>query len=139
MNLSSIRQSIESINYSWTNPLTSLVLIPGVSLLINRVQLAKVVPMLMTAKHSIQEEAAASNKFLNICKWHFRGSAIQTVVCFVAFKIFANQLLLLLSVFALMEFAGTAATALKHRITLVELDAQGNVKKLTNVSALRFF
>lgn len=115
MNFSSIRQSIEAIDYSWTNPQTCMVLIPGLSLLIQKVQMAKAIPMLHNAMQSGHGKVPAVNKFLNICIWHLKGSAVQAAICSVAYQIFKNKLLLLFSLAALLELADTVVRAYQQR------------------------
>ena len=44
MNFSNVRQSLENIDYAWTKPQTYLVLVPGLSLIIQKIQLANTLP-----------------------------------------------------------------------------------------------
>lgn len=45
MSLSTIKQTIENIDYAWTNPLSYTVLIPGLSLIIQKIQFDKLLPL----------------------------------------------------------------------------------------------
>lgn len=137
---SNIRQNLENIDYSWNKPQTYLVFVPGLSLIIQKIQFSKVLPLIDDVTPSnIQEAASKSKKFTEICKWHLRGSLIQLTVALIAIHIFAIPFFSLIVIFAGCELIDTIFHCLKNNPILYEFHANGAVKKKISVSALNIF
>ncbi len=89
MILSSLRQSIENINYAWNKPQSYLVLIPGISLLVQKIQLAKILPSIEKMRppiiddrnqdDNVSEDEVIVKKYSNISKWHVKGSLMSLI------------------------------------------------------------
>lgn len=134
MNFSKIRQNLENIDYAWTKPQTYLVLVPGLSLIIQKIQLANTLPLIDNVT-----EQAKSRKFANICKWHLRGSMIQITASIIAIKVFAVPLFSLLAILATYELVDTLMKSLRNSITLYEFYPNGNIKIMRKMSACNIF
>ena len=145
MDFSNIRQSLENIDYSWTKPQTYLVFVPGLSLLIQKIQLASTLPLIDDANvtpQNMQEAAAKSRKFTDICKWHLRGSMIQMIAAVIATKVFVARLFPLIAIFAALaafEMVDTISQGIKNKPTLYEFHPNGAIKSKTNASPINIF
>lgn len=62
MSLSSIKQKLENIDYAWTKPQTYLVLVPGLSLVIQKIQLANTLPLMNDVNQQNVAQADAKSK-----------------------------------------------------------------------------
>jgi hypothetical protein len=77
MSFSGIGQNLEKIDYAWTKPQTYLVLVPGLSLIVQKIQLASALPLTNpVTQENVEQANAKSMKFAKICKWHLRGCSI---------------------------------------------------------------
>lgn len=146
MNLSSIGQYLQNIDYSWTKPKTYLVIVPGISLIIQKIQLANILPLIseILEKHPTMQQSSiqvdgVSRKFANICKWHLRGSMIQIMVCLIAMKIFAAPMFLSLGILAGYEMVDTLIKSLRNTVIFYEFYPNGNVKNITYSNAYNIF
>lgn len=146
MNFSTIRQGLENIDYAWTEPKTYLVFVPGLSLLIQKIQLANTLPLIqsVTQENVIQADLE-SRKFANICKWHLRGSMIQIIVgsilitSAIAIQMFTIPLFSLLTILATYEMVDTFVKGFKNSVTFYEFYPNGNIKSATNTIACTIF
>lgn len=145
MNLSNIKQSLEKIDYAWNKPHTYLVLIPGLSLYIEKIQLAITVPLV---ESYTQEERDVlidihSRKFDNITKWHLRGSLIQILASVAAIKILSHplfrQIALVAGCLAFCEVLYTSFYRFKIPVTLYEFYPNGQVKSISSTRAPNIF
>jgi len=95
MSLSAIRQSLESIDYSWNRPSTYLVFVPVLSLAIEILQFQKMEPLPSSTDplsgQNIHEANTKTRQFMNICKWHLMGSMTQVAVLAVAIVLVENR------------------------------------------------
>lgn len=140
MNFLNIKQNLENIDYAWTQPKTYLILVPGLSLIIQKIQLASTLPLINNVTQQNMAQAdAKSRKFANICKWHLRGSMIQIAASIIAIKIFSVPLFSLLAILATCELADTLIKSLNNSITLYEFLPNGNIKSMTCTSACNIF
>lgn len=143
MVLSNITQSLKNIDYDWTKPQTYFVFIPGLSLLVQKIQLASVLPLIndvITPENAVQLNAE-SRKFANICKWHLRGSMTQLLIAAIASKVllaapFFSLFFLSLTIYEMLD---TLITSLRNRINLVEFYPNGNIQRVTFTSACNVF
>ena len=142
MALLNIVQNLKNIDYAWTKPQAYVVFIPGLSLLVQKIQLASVLPL---SQDAITPENAArmdveSRRFANICKWHLRGSMAQLMIAAIASKI------LLVSPFSLFlvslttyEMLDTLVKSIKNPICLFKFYPNGGVKAMTLTNACSIF
>jgi hypothetical protein len=106
-----------SMTYNWSNPTTYLVFVPIVSLIVQKFQLIPVSP------HGHCTPVIADQKartFLKVCKWHLRGSLVQTLF-FIATAIKINRLpfpLLVLGLFSTFEHLNTAYIAINNPVVI---------------------
>ena len=154
MNLSNIRTQLENISYEWKKPQTYLVLVPGLSLIIQKIQLSSTLPLInkftqqkandtlplihKVTQQNADEENSNSRKFANICKWHLRGSMIQIVVSIIAIKVLASPIFALITLLAAYEMADTLIKSLKHHVTYYKFYPNGNLQ-VTTESACNIF
>lgn len=129
--------SEKTIDYSWNNLTTYLVLVPCLSLLVREIQLAKILPLpkpdfnhiphldKASSKNKWEKYSIKANRLDNICRWHSRGAAIQVLVSAIAVKIFALPFFSLLGAFSTYELAATIATSLMNPVTIVRVNANG--------------
>jgi hypothetical protein len=132
MNLSRLRQSLQDIDYSWDKPKTYLVFIPGLSLLIQKIQLANTLPLTNTLNVTVQNHLQVneqSRRFMNICKWHFRGSVIQIIVSVIARKFFDSSFLSIITVVASYELGNIVFENYKNSVSFHEYDQNGRLKR----------
>jgi hypothetical protein len=140
MSFSGIRQNLENIDYAWTKPQTYLVLVPGLSLIVQKIQLANTLPLINNiTQQNIAQADAKSRKFANICKWHLRGSMIQITASIIAIKVFAVPLFSLVAILATYELVDTLIKSLRNSITLYEFHPNGIIKSMTSTRACNIF
>lgn len=103
------------IDYGWQKPEIYMVFVPGLSLVIQKMQMAKVLPLTPNKERNSSDVAAndKAKKFIDICKWHLRGSITQVLVCTVAVKVFALPVFSLIALVSLYEMSDTFARAYK--------------------------
>jgi len=133
MSFSIIKQSLERIDYAWFKPQIYLVLVPGLSLIIQKVQLANTLPLLITeatTQSNVAQVYAKSRQFANICKWHLAGSLVQIAVSIIAIVAFATPLFLLLGILATCELAYTLINSIRNRVILYEFHPNGKIKRV---------
>lgn len=129
MYFSGIKQSLESIDYAWFKPQTYFVLIPVLSLIIRKIQLANILPLnLPVTPQNIDQINAKSRRFANICKWHLRGSMIQMAASIIAIKVFAAPLFSLLALPAIYELVDILIKSHRNSIAIYELEENGAIK-----------
>lgn len=140
MAVQNIRQKLESIDYSVKNLSTYLVFVPGLSLLIQKVQTAKTLPLPAVTSFNfdpLQQEK--STRFAAICKWSLRGSMTQAIVCMVAFSVFQMPIFGLLALVAGYEMIDTIRLAIQNTVTKYELNENGSLKGMTLSTPLSVF
>jgi hypothetical protein len=147
MILSVIKQNLKNIDYAWDNPQTYLVFVPGLSLAIQKIQIATVLPLKTEnlfkslQKHwkpeckenltlLMQENNERSKKFAAICKWHLTGSLVQMLVSAVAVKFFAAPLLSIFLMISAYELGDTFVKALTNQMTIIETYSDGSIKRM---------
>lgn len=138
--LESARQTVASMSYQWYRPATYLVFVPGLSLLIQKIQMRAMLP-LMPANFSLQKQNqelirtadSQARKFITVCKWHLVGSLLQILmVRRTAMKIQRFRLpILVMGAIATFELLDTAYKAFKIRVTIFDFDKD---KHLTGVT-----
>lgn len=140
MNFADIRQQLADIDYAWTKPQTYLVFIPGLSLMIQKIQFANTLPLITNVtQHNVVQADAKSRKFANICKWHLRGSLIQIIATILAVKTFAVPLFSTLAIIATYELIDTFIRSLKNSVTFYEFFPNGSIKNQATFSACNIF
>jgi hypothetical protein len=142
MNFESIKQNLANIDYAWNKLETYVVFIPGLSLVVQKIQLAAVLPWIngeVINPQNADQANLKSRKFLNICKWHLRGSMVQIMVSLIAIKLFALPTFSWVSLLATYEMVDTLAKGIINRVTLYEFYPSGKLKKMTSVSACNIF
>ncbi len=98
MVFSRIQQSINNIDYAWNKPQSYLALIPGISLLIQKIQLAKILPLInnmhppkiddSSQEKGISKDEGIVRKYSNLSKWHVRGSLISLIASIALINIY---------------------------------------------------
>jgi hypothetical protein len=101
--------NIQNIDYGWSKPSTYLVFVPFLSVVVQKMQLAKILPFReeISFEHS-NEEALKTKRFVDIHKWHLRGSSLQLMLSVVAVKAFAAPIFSLMAICSLYEFLYTS-------------------------------
>lgn len=130
--LSRITQSIQSMDYDWKKPQTYLVFVPGISLLIQKVQMAHILPL--SNEEVTGENAARLNtqtkRFVQICKWHYGGSMTQLIIAIIASKILlASPLVLFFVSLTAYELLDTWIKGLRSPVQVTEFYPDGRVKR----------
>ena len=108
MNISNIRQNIENIEYAWNKPASYLVLVPGLSLLIQKIQFAN---------YKEGHPPEVESKFFNICRWHVRGALVKVAI---AVGLLAAPLFSLLVVLSIFEGVYAFSHAFIIRVKVLE-------------------
>ncbi len=139
MNLLNIRQDLAAIDYDGTKLQTYLVFVPGLSLIIQKIQMANTLPLNnnLTTQNAAQIDAQ-SRKFANICKWHLRGAMIQMIATVIAVKVFAAPIFLVLTLLAMYELADTYIKSQKS-VTFFDFYPNGNIRSMEIRSACNIF
>lgn len=119
------RQRLENIDYSPRSLSTYLVFVPGLSHLIQKVQLAKTLPLPPININFDPVQHEKSTRLANICKWSLRGSMTQSLICTIAFAIFQSPIFALLGLLALFEMFDTMGIAFKNTVTEYQFDEEG--------------
>ncbi len=108
------------IDYSWNKPQTYLVLVPGLSLLIEKIKSTNLKPFI---NNDWNNKSVAPNEkskeFANMCKWHLRGSLIQ-MACIGAITVYALPLFSLLSLLPICEALYTYSIAMSNPVVIHE-------------------
>jgi|694.fasta_scaffold04683_7 hypothetical protein len=99
-NVSNLRQSIINMQYGWTKPATLVVLIPVVSLIVQRMQLNH-----LQQAQDIQRKSKI-DRLDTINKWHTFGSLIQTI-CLIALSFFYPLLLVPAAISIIQMYASS--------------------------------
>lgn len=138
MFLSNITKSIGNIEYSLTSPKSYLAFIPGISLIVQKVQLNQMLPIINKMKPPIiddrnndkiitKEESIVRN-YSNLSKWHVRGSIIDIIIS-IALKIilgwnFIPMVISYISIYQIYNImkANNSHTVIQHN------DLKGNYK-----------
>jgi hypothetical protein len=122
MSLEGVSKYLGQIDYAWNKPQTYMVLVPGLSTVILKIQLTNVFQKLhmgVSRPANIAAANNASNRYAAICKWHLRGSLLQTGAMILAAKVIASPILMgVLIAFPLFEMYKTANTALKYPVVI---------------------
>ena len=143
MSFSEVKQKLANIDYSWTKPKTYVVFVPGLSLIIQKIQFAKVLPLIVLDSMKDSEKARAadfkSRKFATICKWHLLGSITQSIACIIVVNVFALPLFSLLGLIPSYELVNTLSKTLLNKATICEFYDNGSVKQINFVSAFSLF
>lgn len=122
--MSNITQFLGNIDYDWKKPQTYLVMVPALSFLIEKIQLAKVLPL-------PADNDQKNRQFAKICAWHLRGSLVQLTACIVAKQVFhvSSPILSAIYLVSSAEALYTALKALTNRCTINEYYPNGKIKK----------
>lgn len=136
-----VRNKIESIDYDWTKLHTYAVFIPGLSLLIQKIQLANLLPFEPPSLKDVSLENVAmlstkQNRFIAICRWHYIGSITQCISCIIAVQFFVHPLFSLIAACACYELGDTTVNGLKNSVTLFDFYPNGGVKNMTDIGGL---
>ena len=126
VSISGIKQAIEkNIDYSWTKPQTYLVLVPVISLIIQKVKFAKEFNLINSDNN--KEKSIVSKDFANICKWHLRGSMMQMIVAIVALVFSAvNPIFALIAIISAYEALSTVYNGFGNQVTLHTVHPDGS-------------
>jgi hypothetical protein len=141
MDLTNIKNYVCDKEYAWNEPHTYLLLVPGVSLVLQKMQFSEALPLTFN-KMQHQYPLTTNNesrKFANICKWHLRGSMTQLIICIIAVKAFSLPLFSLLAILATYEMVDTLYKGLANRITLYEFNEDRSIKSLRSTSMPSIF
>src|SRR5438128_663791 len=106
--LNSVKEKIENMDYNWNSPSTYLTMVPGVAIIVQKIQFAKLLPFdtnLNNPNHRSENEKA--KKFLKVCKWNLRGSMFQTLGVVFATNLLAKPIFLLLAGLATYHLLST--------------------------------
>jgi hypothetical protein len=136
MDLTSIKNNLESIDYSLKDPKTYLIFVPGLSLVIQKIQVDKILPI--DDSLTFQEKDIRGRQFLTICKWSLRSSLFQLVAVAAAVNLFANPLFGLMEIFVCYQLGYTAYLS-RTNVTCYEFYPNGNVKSLSSSWAFNLF
>lgn len=136
MNLTSIKNSLENIDYSLKDPKTYLIFVPGLSLMIQKIQVDKILPI--EDSLTPQEKDIRGRQFLNICKWSLRSSLFQLVAVAAAVNLFANPLFGLMSLLVCYQLGYTAYLS-RTNVTCYEFFPNGNIKQQVTTSPFNLF
>lgn len=144
MNIHSIREKLENIDYGWSKPQSYLIFVPGLSLLIQKVQLAQILPLReeddVTAENHFQVDLN-TKKFVEIHKWHLRGSAIQLMASIMAIQACSLPIFSLIALLSMGQFVYTSILGLMTRINSYTFHPNGNIATIVseNLSAFNMF
>jgi hypothetical protein len=118
---------VTNMDYAWNSPSTYAVFVPVLSLLIQKVQMARI-SSLPDCQQKITSEEPRSHRATaaNIFKWHFRGSMLQGAASAAALLIYTHPVFLATSILALYELCSTGYKALNTTVYR-EYDRHGNV------------
>ena len=136
MDFASIKQKINTIDYSWNQPSTYAVFVPGLSLLVQKIKFNDLLPLQHQSKilgsKDINDKKLGdieSRKFINICKWHLRGSMFQVVASLALLNMYRkNNYLLVPAILATYEMMDTLLKGLNNRVTVCEFKPNGAIK-----------
>jgi len=147
--LADIKESLKEIDYSPNKPLSYLVFVPGLSLLIQKVQFTRIRPFLDSLDRldrPTNAEAADtynlhSRQYANICTWHLRGSIAQVAISALAVSLFANSWFLLPAALAGYELVDTFYRTCQNRAPIYTFNQEGDVshRKVTFLSIRNIF
>jgi hypothetical protein len=122
MSLSGIKTNMQKLDYSWSNPAAYSVVIPGLSLIVQKVQLYNLLPMMTDVKpHNFIKADMQARQFMKVCDWHMAGSMVQIIATAFLVNYFAIPMLALIAVPAVYEFLDTAIKRLRNRIVIYQL------------------
>lgn len=134
------KRNLEHIDYMWTKPQTYLVFVPGLSLIIQDIQLSCTLPLIKkVTSQNVDQANAKARKFSQICKWHLGGSIVQLSASIIAVKTFAVLFFSITYLLASYELINTVLICLKNSIVYYEFDRYGNPKKIAHKSAFGVF
>lgn len=141
MSLDSVKKFIANIDYKWSKPETYLVFVPLVSLVIQKVQMANVLPLLQEGQPLAQMDTQ-SRKFVAFCKGHLIGSIMQGIVIaglITTVSSVASPVLLLIGslllVSACLEFSSTYYKGIKTTVTVCHGSCESGVPKSADVKS----
>jgi hypothetical protein len=135
MNLSSLRKNLENFDYRGNSLKTYLVFVPVLSLIIQKIQLANILPLpsILNFDERTQQEwvqiNSRSRKFALICKWHFGVSVIQAIAAAVlAITKVAPLVSILLGLTAAYAMGSILVKAFKNTTAICEFHSDGSFK-----------
>lgn len=133
--------SIRTMDYSWKSPSTYLAFVPGVSLLIQRVNRAKAEQYLGSSASDLSNDRFARH-LRRVTLWHLAGALTTGAVACVAVKsrVFPRVYpgaVLAVGLLSLIQTAYTLLTA--RKITLYGFHTNGNVQSITLTITLNPF
>jgi len=137
MTFNNIRDNVKNMDYSWKTMSTYIVLVPGLSLIVQKIQMANLLPL--SQKLDKRADDKQCRKFANVCKWHLRGSMVQMVAVIAAVKVLATPIFLLIACAAAYECADILIKSLHNKIRLYEFHANGSLKRMEFCSACNIF
>lgn len=131
---------LSAVTYEGDQLDTYLVFIPGVSLLLQKIQMANLLPLPQNVSQgNIQEVNEQNRKFSLLCKWHLRGSLTQLVVSAAAIKIFAANFFLLFAAAAFYELMDTSYHALQNAVHFYATYPNGSLREIVVANACNIF
>lgn len=121
VNFQSIKQTIINTDYGWNKPLSFIVLVPGASLIFQKIQVAHLISTLNLIYQKPDQFRALINsreyaKLDTLYQWHYVGSLIQIITLLVLSKL--NPLFLLPTAISIYE--QHCSNKRNHRIIQVD-------------------
>jgi hypothetical protein len=135
--------ALTSFDYRYNDPRSFVVLIPGLSLLVQTERLAKLLPLpkpdiaqaYFNRKGAITDEwknyAIKVEKIETLCKWHSRGACFQMVLSMIAVNSFAIPLFSLLGMIATCELGLILMTVLQNNVMVIDNYGKNGSHKIT--------
>jgi hypothetical protein len=115
----SIVSSLANIDSRWSEPKTYLLLVPGLSLLIHRIDLVNTLLLTTPTLDNLSEANQNSERFANCCKWHLRGSLTQIAIASLAMVVFKTPSCGILGLVGIFEVANTVFQGVKNPLTII--------------------
>jgi hypothetical protein len=112
--------------------------VPGLSLLIQKIQLSNLLPLGDYNSNKFIEADLGARKFVKLCKWHLRGSMIQILICVISKEVFEKPVFLLLGAIATFELVFTLWQA-SREITIRKFHQDGYYTSSSRFRPLSIF
>lgn len=139
-NFENIRNKLVKIEYGKSNPSTYMVFIPVLSLIVQKIQMAHLLPLKNAQNQgSYSQQNSISLKLINVCKWHLRGSMVQTVACIVASKIYKLPIFSIIGILAMYEILDTGFKALTNKVSVYKLSPDGVLQGVEIINPFNIF
>jgi hypothetical protein len=129
INFHTIKQSIIEMEYGWKKPRSLIILVPGLSLIFQKIQVSHLISTLKASYQKPDQFSALLNsreyaKLDTIYKWHTLGSLIQTISLLALTTL--NPVFLLPAAFSIYEMYASAE-GITHKV--IQLDGQPHIVK----------